>query len=186
VSDLVSGNGQADGLPPRGTGRRRSLIFLVVLLIVLPTAFVIRAALDDGWREVASVEVLEEREVIYLPRIGVFLVQADPPRALSAVSSHLGEPIAYCASSSTFEELAHGSKWSPLGYYMDGPAPRGMDRIASRVRDGVVEINVSVVTDGPPRGAGPPPDVTGPFCEYEQASVAKNGFLEPPPPPPSA
>ncbi|MGH2692338.1 MAG: hypothetical protein ACRDHM_07510 [Actinomycetota bacterium] len=184
MSDRASGNGQADALPPRGVGRRRSLLILVLLLLGLPLAFVIREATDDGWREVTSVEVLEEREVIYLPQIRVFLVHADPPRALSAVSSHLGEPIAYCASSSTFEELAHGSKWSPLGYYMDGPAPRGMDRIATRARDGVVEINVSVVTDGPPRGAGSRPAVTGPFCEYERPEDASGGFLPPGPPPP--
>jgi hypothetical protein len=181
VSDLVSGNGQPDGLPPRGTGRRRSLLILGLLLLGLPLAFVIRAATDRGWREITSVEVLEEREVIDLPQIRVFLVPADPPRALSAVSSHLGEPIAYCPSSSTFMELAHGSKWDRLGYYLDGPAPRGMDVMASRVRDGVVEINPSIVTDGPQRGAGPPMKPTGPFCEYEDADDASGGFLQPPP-----
>lgn len=181
MSDWASGNGQPDGLPPPRTGRRRSLIFLVVLLLGLPLAFVIRSALDDGWREVASLEALEENEVIYVPPVQVFLVHADPPLALSAVSSHLDEPIAYCREASTFMELAHGSKWDRFGYYLDGPAPRGMDRVASRIVGGVMEIKVTNVTNGPPRGAGPPEHPTGPFCLYEEPTDATNGFLEPPP-----
>lgn len=123
---------------------------------------------------------LEENEVIYVRDIRVFLVHDDPPIALSDVSTHLGEPIAYCEEASTFQELSHGSKWDRFGYYLDGPAPRGMDRIASRVVDGMVEINLSIVTDGPPRGAGPPQRPTGAFCFYEEATDATNGFLAPP------
>jgi hypothetical protein len=155
----------------------------VLLLLGLPLAFVIRAATDDGWREVTSMEVLEEREVIYLPQIRVFLVHADPPLALSAVSSHLGEPIAYCREASVFEEMSHGSKWDRFGYYLDGPAPRGMDRHALRVVDGIIEIHITDLTHGPPRGAGPPESPTGPFCFFEEPTDATNGFLEPPPPP---
>lgn len=179
MSDLARGNGHREGLPPPGTGRRRSLIILAVLLLGLPLAFVIREATDEGWREITSVRALEERGVIYLPAVRVFLVHGAPPRALSAVSPHLDEPIAYCRESSTFIEQAHGSKWDRFGYYMDGPAPRGMDRIASRVRNEIVEINVSIVDDGAPRGAGPPGESTGPFCQFEHASDAPDGFLEP-------
>lgn len=180
MSAFASGNGHRDdGLPPRGTGRRRSLIFLIALLVGLPVAFVIRSALDDGWRDVTSVEVLEAQEVIYVPQVRVFLVDADPPRALSAVSSHIGHPIAYCRESSSFQEI-HGSMWDLFGYYFEGPASRGMDRVASQVVDGIVEIKVTDVTQGAPRGAGPPESPTGRFCEYEDPADATAGFLDPP------
>lgn len=181
MDDRVSGNGQAAGLPPRGTGRRRSLIFLGVLLIGLPLAFVLREALDEGWREVVSAEVLEEREVIYIPAVKVFVVEGDPPLALRAVSTHLGEPVAYCPSAGVFMELSHGSKWDRFGNYLEGPAPRGLDRIGGRLRDGVVEINVTAITEGPERGSVRPEHPTGPFCLYESESDATDGFLAPPP-----
>lgn len=184
MSDWASGNGQRDELPPRGVGRRRSLITLGILLLGLPVAFVIRAALDEGWREITSVEILEARDVIYLPQIHVFLVHAEPPLALSAVSSHLQEPIAYCPANETFTELAHGSWWDRSGYYLAGPAPRGMGRIASRVREGIVEINPTVVEDGPPRGAGPAETPSRRLCEYERPGDAVNGFLATSPTPP--
>ena len=156
------------------------MLILALLVVGLPLAFVIRSAMDDGWGQVTTVEVLEDRDVIYLPDIKVFVVHGQPPVALRAVSTHLGEPIAFCPSSQTFVELAHGSKWDRSGYYLDGPAPRGMDRVQARVADGVVEINLSVITQGPPRGAGPPARPTGPLCEYERPEDARAGFLPDP------
>jgi hypothetical protein len=152
----------------------------VLLLLGLPLAFVIRAATDDGWREVTSMEVLEEREVIYLPQIQIFLVHADPPLALSDDSPHVeNDPVAFCRSSETFQEI-HGGVFDRRGHYLDGPPPRGLDRIATRIRDGLVEINVSMITEGPPRGAGPPERPNGPFCSFEDRSDPVDGFLPPP------
>lgn len=183
MSDLASGNGQRDvPLPPRGTGRRRSLLILGLLVVGLPLAFVIRSVTDGGWRPVTSIDVLEARHVIYLPDARVFLVSGDPPLALSAVSPHVGEPIAWCPSAEVFEEMAHGSKWNRLGYYLDGPAPHGMDHIAVRVRNRALEINISMVTQGAERGAGPFLEPAGPFCSFEVPSDATGGFLLPPPP----
>lgn len=129
-----------------------------------------------------SVDVLEERDVIYLPDIKVFLVHGDPPRALRAISPHRGEPIAFCPSSQMFIEMAHGSHWDRSGYYMDGPAPRGMDRAPARVDNGFVEIDISIITQGSPRGAGPPAHPTGPFCQFERPEDAQRGFLPEPSP----
>ncbi|MGH2711561.1 MAG: hypothetical protein ACRDH9_10210 [Actinomycetota bacterium] len=178
MPDRASGNGQPDhGLPPRGTGRRRSLIFLVVLLLGLPLAFVVRSALDDGWREVAPVALLEEEGVLYIPEVNVFLVDADPPLALSGKSSHIGHRIAFCRQSQYFQEI-HGGMWDRFGYYMNGPPTRGMDRVASRVVKGTVEIKVTRVTKGPPRGAGPPEPPSGLFCTYDDPSDPRAGFLD--------
>jgi hypothetical protein len=182
VSDFASGNGHRDlPLPPRGTGRRRSLIILAVLVVGLPLAFLLRAATDQGWRRITSVDVLEARQVIYLPEPRIFLVHGTPPFALSAVSPHLGEPIAWCPSANDFEEMAHGSKWNRLGYYMDGPAPRGMDRVAVRVRNRYVEINAAMVAPGDPRGSGPQLRPTGPYCHFEVPADARDGFVHPSP-----
>lgn len=179
MSDRASGNGQGEGLPPPGTGRRRSLIILAVLLLGLPLAFVIRAATDEGWRGITTVAVLEERDVIYLPQIEVFLVHDDPPLALNALSPHLRDRIAFCAASETFVETGHGGLFDRHGLYLEGPPPRGMDRIAVRVRGGSVEINLERIEDGPPRGAEGTEEPTGPLCDPERAAEPQPGFLEP-------
>jgi hypothetical protein len=160
------------------------MFILGLLVLGLPLAFVIRSTTDDGWRQVTSVDVLGERDVIYLPDVHVFLVAGDPPLALSAASPHLGveDPVAYCAESETFMEV-HGSLWNRLGYWMDGPAPRGLDHVALRVRNRFVEIKPTLVTEGAPRGAGPDLPPTGPFCAFQQPSDGSDGFVETAPSP---
>ena len=177
MTDRVSGNGQPDGLPPRGTGRRRSLIILVVLLIGLPVAFVIRSALDAGWRPVTSLEALRTNDVIYLPDIEVFLVAEDPPIALSAESPHQGETLLYCEPGRNFVSLSHGEMFDRLGRWIDGPAPRGMDRIDARVREGAVEINLSGKTPGLRKDQVVPDEIP---CNADQAIPTRPGFAERP------
>jgi hypothetical protein len=177
LTDPISGNGQASGLPPRGTGRRRSLLILGVLLLGLPLAFVIRAATDQGWREVTSVEVLEDREVIYLSQIGIFLVDGDPPVALVAESPHQGEPLVYCGAGRNFVSLAHGETFDRQGRYIDGPSPRGMDRIGLRVIEGRVEINPSVRAPGAPNTDPASPSAL--HCTSDDLVTIRPGFVEP-------
>ena len=162
------------------------MFILALLILGLPLAFLIRSVTQGPWREVVSAEVLEARDVIYLPELKVFLVHGDPPLALRAVSTHLGwEPVGYCPSSGTFVEFPHGSHWDRSGYWMDGPAPRGLDRVRARVDDGFVEIDVTSIAEGPPRGAGPPAHPTGPFCLYDRPEDAQRGFLSAPDLPPT-
>ena len=157
------------------------MIFLVALVLGLPLAFFLRSALDDGWREVAFVDTLQQEDVIYVPAVKVFLVHGDQPIALKAVSTHLGtEPVAYCPSASTFHELGHGSIWDRTGRYMDGPATRGLDRVAVRIRSESIEINVSMVTRGPDRYPLNFAQPTGLFCRFEHPEDARAGFLSPP------
>ena len=154
------------------------MFFLAALLVGLPLAFALRESLDEGWREIASSEVLRQREVVYIPAVMVFVVHAEPPVALRAVSPHLGEQVAYCPSASVFQAV-HGSLWDRQGRWLDGPAPRGLDRVALRVRDGSIEINVSRVTRGPDRG---PVEInlTGRLCRFEDPADGERGFLSPP------
>ncbi|HEX2030036.1 MAG TPA: Rieske 2Fe-2S domain-containing protein, partial [Actinomycetota bacterium] len=78
---------------------------------------------------------------------------------------HLGCRVPFCEQSQWFECPCHGSKYNRAGEYKDGPAPRGMDRFAVTVQNGTVQVDTSLVVEGPPRGV----DTTGqgaegPFC----------------------
>ncbi|MGH2663125.1 MAG: ubiquinol-cytochrome c reductase iron-sulfur subunit [Actinomycetota bacterium] len=78
---------------------------------------------------------------------------------------HLGCRVPFCAQSQWFECPCHGSKYNRAGEYRDGPAPRGMDRFAVTVQDGIVQVDTSQIVLGPPRGTnttGQNPE--GPFC----------------------
>jgi hypothetical protein len=121
-----------------------------------------------GWVRVGSVEDVRARGVTSLPELTAYVV-ANPPRtpiAFLARSTHLGERIVYCESSMWFEDPAHGTKFDRLGHYAAGPAPRGLDRLATTVLDGVVWVNPNEITVGPPRGAHPVEPPTGPFCSH--------------------
>jgi hypothetical protein len=132
--------------------------------VALPAAFVLRSVIG-GWQTVASVGRLEQIEVAYLKDAGVFVVYTDRgPVALSEVSPHLRHRLLFCRSAGAFQG-SHGEVFDRRGFYSDGPSSRGMDRVAVRVHDGLVEVDVEDVRKGPPRGAGPPEELTGELCE---------------------
>ena len=120
-----------------------------------------------GWVRVGSIEDVRSQGVVLLPEVPAYIV-ANPlqaPIALLARSPHLGERVNYCQSSTWFEDPLHGDKFDRFGNYMLGPAPRGLDRLATLVQDGVVWVNPNEISLGPPRGsrgAYEPP--AGPFC----------------------
>lgn len=117
------------------------------------------------WIRGAALSVVRTSGVVAVPAAGAFLVDrpGSPPLAISARSPQLGEPVRYCRTSGWFEDAMHGSKFDALGRYAVGPAPRGLDRFAVRVLDGVVWVAPSAVTQGPPRGTPTSPPA-GPFC----------------------
>lgn len=158
--------------PPAGRGRRSLLVILVGGVSLLLGLAVVRSLVAEsspgaGWVRVGSIEDVRSRGVVLLPEVPAYVV-ADPPRvpiALLARSPHLGERVNYCRSSTWFEDPLHGDKFDRLGNYMLGPAPRGLDRLATLVQDGVVWVDPNEITLGPPRGsrgAYEPP--AGPFC----------------------
>jgi cytochrome b6-f complex iron-sulfur subunit len=78
---------------------------------------------------------------------------------------HLGCRVPFCQASQWFECPCHGSKYNNAGEYRDGPAPRGMDRFAVTVQNGTVQVDTSLVFEGPPRGTNTTKqDPQGPFC----------------------
>jgi Rieske Fe-S protein len=153
------------------SSRRGSLLVIgVVAVSLLLGLAIVRSLVAEpspgaGWVRVGSIQDVRSRGVVSLPQVPAYVV-VDPPRspiALLARSTHLGERIIYCPSSGWFEDPAHGTKFDRLGNYELGPAPRGLDRLATLVEDGVVWVNPNEVTPGPPRGSH---DVkpAGPFC----------------------
>ena len=112
-----------------------------------------------------TVQEVRSQGVTLVPDVPAYVVIGPPqtPVTFLARSPHLGERVVYCPSSMWFEDPAHGDKFDRLGNYVLGPAPRGLDRLATLVQDGVVWVNPTEVTLGSPRG---PHDMepAGPFC----------------------
>jgi hypothetical protein len=148
MSEWAEGNGHKD-LPRPGTGRRRSLITLLVLLVALPATFVISSLLGPGWRPVVSVASLEREEVVYIPAIRVFVVDEEPgPVALSAITAG-GDRVLFCHPTGLFHGPG-GLTFDRTGSLISGSAPRGLDRVGVRVQEGLVEVNPEIVTRGSP------------------------------------
>ena len=156
---------------PGASSRGRTLVISCVVAVSLLFGLAVYRFLDaewspgPGWVRVGSIQDVRSQEVISLPEVPAYVV-VDPPRssiALLARSTHLGEKVIYCRSSGWFEDPAHDTKFDRLGNYELGPAPRGLDRLATLVQDGVVWVNPDEVTLGAPRGSH---DIkpTGPFC----------------------
>lgn len=89
--------------------------------------------------------------------------------AFSEKCSHLGCRVPYCESSSQFKCPCHGSVFNRVGDYLEGPAPRGMDRYPVEVGDdGLLYIDTGTKVNGPPPST-PTIDepATGPACETD-------------------
>jgi cytochrome b6-f complex iron-sulfur subunit len=73
--------------------------------------------------------------------------------ALYQKCPHLGCKVPFNPATDRFECPCHGSKYNILGEYLEGPAPRGMDRFLIKV-DSHDEVLVDTATliPGPKRG----------------------------------
>jgi len=79
--------------------------------------------------------------------------------------THLGCRLPFCNSSQWFECPCHDAKFDRVGEYRNGPAPRGMDLMASTVDGGHLVIDSGTVVSGRPRGTNTThQEPSGPFC----------------------
>jgi cytochrome b6-f complex iron-sulfur subunit len=112
------------------------------------------------------VEEVPEDGVLAVPAARAYLTKLDGEVvALSEKCTHLGCRVPWCDGSSQFECPCHGSVFNRIGEFREGPAPRGMDRYAVSIVDGVVVVDTGAVEDGDPPGdetIDEPP--TGPSC----------------------
>jgi cytochrome b6-f complex iron-sulfur subunit len=85
--------------------------------------------------------------------------------ALYQKCPHLGCRVPFCDSSGRFECPCHGSIYNVRGEYIQGPAPRGMDRFPLTIRGGEVLVDTSQAVEGPPRGVSTTSnEAKGPSC----------------------
>jgi nitrite reductase/ring-hydroxylating ferredoxin subunit len=75
--------------------------------------------------------------------------------AISQKCPHLGCRVGFCDSSGRFECPCHGSVYDLGGEWIEGPAPRGMDRFALTLDSatGALVADTSKVIVGPSRGS---------------------------------
>jgi cytochrome b6-f complex iron-sulfur subunit len=72
--------------------------------------------------------------------------------ALSQACPHLACRVPYCEASGRFQCPCHGSEFTLAGEWINGPAPRGMDRYPIEIRDGVVVVDTRTLEEGPKQG----------------------------------
>ena len=72
--------------------------------------------------------------------------------AVSQKCPHLGCRVPFCESSGHFECPCHGSKFDIGGEWIEGPAPRGMDRYKVGLDGDTVVVDTSKLIAGPERG----------------------------------
>jgi cytochrome b6-f complex iron-sulfur subunit len=85
--------------------------------------------------------------------------------ALYQKCPHLGCRVPFCESSGRFECPCHGSVYNVRGEYIQGPAPRGMDRFPIKIDGDRVLVDTGKVVEGPPRGIhSVSSEAKGPSC----------------------
>ena len=81
------------------------------------------------------------------------------------VCPHLGCRVPGCLTSQWFECPCHGSQYNRVGEKRGGPAPRGMDRFATKVEAGTLVVDTGTVIQGPPIGTNTTgQEAEGPHC----------------------
>src|SRR6266498_2683234 len=96
--------------------------------------------------------------------------------ALYQKCPHLGCRVPFCESSGRFECPCHGSIYNIRGEYIQGPAPRGMDRFPIKIDGDRVLVDTGSVVEGPPRGVhSVSTEPKGPSCINQPAKGASSG-----------
>jgi hypothetical protein len=157
---MIEGNGHRppapDGAAPasgevRTPSSLRRFVALAVLLVLVAGALVAGYVRDRGWIRVSSVETLDARQVLYLPAYRVFVVaNRNSPVALLALSPHAGERVKFCRGAGTFQDET-GDAFDRFGRYLRGPSPRGLDKVAVRIKGDDVNVKPARIAPGAAR-----------------------------------
>jgi cytochrome b6-f complex iron-sulfur subunit len=175
------------GAPPGTIERRR---FLATAWKVLGVGLVVEAAWTSydilnpkssgafgGVIDAGSVSDYPEGVVKYFLDGRFYVTSSDGEVvALYQKCPHLGCRVPFCDSSGRFECPCHGSKYNLRGEYIEGPAPRGMDRFLIRVEGDQVVVDTGEVKEGPPRGVHTVSDTPrGPSCVGQAGATPGGG-----------
>ena len=161
----------ASNLPNWADLQKKAWILGWALVIGLPAIWALSSIgetseppVPRGWVRVGTLEQLEEADVMYSESTNAYVVHdVESPLGLSGESPHLGHRLFWCEFSETFMG-EHGEQFDRRGVYLAGPADTGMDQIAIRVVNDVVQIAPSQVTPGIAAGEEEPLEPAGPFC----------------------
>ena len=112
------------------------------------------SAASGGPLNLGSPSQYAPESATYVPQGRLFVAHTGTEiYALSQKCPHLGCRVPFCDSSGRFECPCHGSRYDLGGEWIQGPAPRGMDRYALKLVGGNLVADTSKVIVGPPRGA---------------------------------
>jgi hypothetical protein len=177
----IGANGH--GPSPNGTSRpwrpvagRRAVVILAVVVAGIVAAVILGYLRDRGWVRIGTREAIRSGKVVYVSDLQVFVVaNGATPVALSALSPHGHERLRFCPPAARFQDQ-DGDVFDRIGRYVLGPAPRGMDLVAVRVKGDFVDVKPGEVRRGPARGASPPAPTTGPLCPGDAPEVPAGFF----------
>jgi Rieske Fe-S protein len=94
-----------------------------------------------------------EGSVRYFPEGRLYVTSFEGKlSALYQKCPHLGCKVPFCTTSNQFECPCHGSVYNIKGEYLDGPAPRGMDRFPLRIENDQVVVDTGTLVEGPQQG----------------------------------
>jgi len=112
------------------------------------------SAASGGSLNLGSPSQYRPDSATYVPQGRLFVAHTGSEiYALSQKCPHLGCRVPFCDSSGRFECPCHGSKYDLGGEWIEGPAPRGMDRFELKVVGGNLLADTSKLITGPTRGA---------------------------------
>jgi cytochrome b6-f complex iron-sulfur subunit len=111
------------------------------------------ATREGGLVSVPGAEGLAEGEVRFVREGRFYLVRSKGELfAVSQTCPHLACRVPYCEASGRFQCPCHGSEFTLAGEWLNGPAPRGLDRYPVEVRDGVAVVDTRALVEGPKQG----------------------------------
>lgn len=147
---------------------RFQVVALGIVILAIPgILFAGLGSTESAWKTVDAYKEIDAR-VSLDEELGVYLVERGSRIiAFSNRGPWNNERVVYCASSQLFEAFRTASKFDIYGHYLYGPAPRGLSRYPTRVRDGEIQINTAELKPGLGRAAsrkrarGP----VGPYCD---------------------
>jgi len=97
--------------------------------ITAPVKKLVTIEQRDGWRKIVS----EKAVYVFRGKDGQFGV-------LSAVCTHLGCSVPWIAEKNQFICPCHKGIFAPDGKLLGGPAPRAMDRLDSKIEEGILKV----------------------------------------------
>lgn len=161
-----------------GNSRRLTLAsgFLAVLIVGAAMAALIRSGAPVT--PLVTVDEVRDEGVVFIEKHDLFVVWNDgDPLALSSDAQHIGDQVLFCPSSGLFESPSHGEKFDKRGYYIGGPAQRGLGGFPVRSEGVGLYVSLAQPIEGAPRGAGPPLEPEGRFCTESGIAKGEAGFF---------